>query len=153
VVTFHVIEHVLEPRQLLAEVNRTLKKRGLLAIKTPNVDSRLARLTGPFWGLMNPPFHINYFTPRTLRAFLEDTGFSVESISTRFSPEYNFNFFTEFLFSLYRRIIQSEGATGYDRNSLGRGFLDQLIKFPQRQILSIPTFFDNDYEIVGFARK
>jgi len=153
VVTFHVIEHVLKPRQLLVEVNRILKKGGLFVVKTPNVDSKLARLTGPFWGFMNPPFHINYFTPRTLRIFLEDTGFSVENITTRFNPEYSFNFFIEFLFSLYRRIIQSEGAKRYGRNSLGRGFLDQLVKFPQRQILSIPTFIDNDYEIVGFARK
>ena len=144
VVTFHVIEHVLDPRKLLAEANRILKKGGLFVIRTPNIDSRLSKFTGAYWGDMNPPLHINHFSPMTLKIFLEKTGFSVESIITRYSPEYNFNFFTEFLFSSYRRAIEKKGAKRYNRHSLGRGFLDQLVKFPQKQILSIPTIFDND---------
>jgi len=81
---WHVLEHVRDPREFLAQVYALLKSKGLLALEVPNVGSSAARISGTEWELMSPKEHFYYFTPATLRRYLEEAGFSIVSTRTFF---------------------------------------------------------------------
>jgi len=72
---FHILEHILDPRNYLKEINRILKPGGLIAVEVPNVGSLKAKLTRGNWGSFKPPRHLYYFSPKTLTLLLEKTGF------------------------------------------------------------------------------
>lgn len=69
-----VLEHLPNPKQTLLEVNRILKKDGLLVVNYPNVDSLLARIFGRRWWFYLS-VHLFYFTHKTINKMLEKTGF------------------------------------------------------------------------------
>jgi len=72
-----VIEHLIDPRAVVAEVRRLLRPGGRVVLLTPDLGSLVARLTGPRWyGLLDD--HYFYFSRDTLRRFLESEGFEVE---------------------------------------------------------------------------
>jgi 2-polyprenyl-3-methyl-5-hydroxy-6-metoxy-1,4-benzoquinol methylase len=80
-----VIEHLNEPRRMLAEIRRLLKPGGALYIITPNVDSLACRLLHERAATFDGRNHLVYFSPATLARALEAEGFRVESMSTRVS--------------------------------------------------------------------
>jgi ubiquinone/menaquinone biosynthesis C-methylase UbiE len=153
VTLFHVIEHVLDPRSFLAEVRRILKVGGGVVVRTPNIDSKISRVTGRYWGWMNPPFHLNYFSSYSLSKILNNAGFSVDFITMRLSPEHNKNFFTELMFSMYRGLTAKMMHGTYSKESMGRKVHFHLTTGPIKRVLTTPTFLDDDKEVVAFARK
>jgi SAM-dependent methyltransferase len=81
VVLNDVIEHLTDPRAALLRVKDLLRPGGLLYLVTPDIDSLSARLLrSRWWGLR--PAHIYYFSPRTLRDLLHETGFEVELVKS-----------------------------------------------------------------------
>lgn len=74
-----VIEHVTDPSKILKQVNRILKKGGLLVIDTPNVDSFFAKLRGRKWGDF-VRMHIYYFSPKSIEKILKKNGFKIIKI-------------------------------------------------------------------------
>jgi 2-polyprenyl-3-methyl-5-hydroxy-6-metoxy-1,4-benzoquinol methylase len=54
----HVIEHVLNPIQLLRECRRVLKPEGKIVILTPNLGSQGHRLFQQAWVPLDPPGHL-----------------------------------------------------------------------------------------------
>lgn len=78
----NVLEHVLDPGQLLVSIGRVMAVDGLLAITVPNDNSPLHRLLRSegltdrdFW--FAPPQHLHYFNGETLPRFCEQLGFEV----------------------------------------------------------------------------
>jgi 2-polyprenyl-3-methyl-5-hydroxy-6-metoxy-1,4-benzoquinol methylase len=69
----HVLEHVEEPRALLAALHEKLTPGGLVFIQVPNV------VENPFDLVIAD--HISHFTPATLRMLMEDAGFEVVTLS------------------------------------------------------------------------
>jgi 2-polyprenyl-3-methyl-5-hydroxy-6-metoxy-1,4-benzoquinol methylase len=82
VVMSHVIEHVHWPRELLTEVRRILKPGRRLVIATPNARSLGHRLLGSRWPFLDPPRHLQVFTPRALESLVLAAGFCEPRIST-----------------------------------------------------------------------
>ena len=76
-----LIEHLPDPRAALDKVLRLLRPGGYLAISTGDVGSMVARLSGRFWHLMIPPFHIYFFSRRTIHRYLKQAGFKDVRIS------------------------------------------------------------------------
>ena len=74
---WHVLEHVSDPKKFLVQVNRLLKKNGLLVIEVPNIRSIAATISLMNWELMAPKEHLFYFNSYTLKKLLQDTGFSI----------------------------------------------------------------------------
>lgn len=71
----HVIEHMHAPRQALDSVHRLLRPGGVVYIDTPNIDSKGASEFGRNWRGLEPPRHLVLFTPDSLAALLQETGF------------------------------------------------------------------------------
>lgn len=77
---WHVVEHLWAPRRDLHIVRSLLKPEGTLIVEVPNFDDPLRRLFGRSWSYIDVPRHLLHFTPRTLRNFLEEAGFAVETL-------------------------------------------------------------------------
>jgi SAM-dependent methyltransferase len=72
----NVLEHSLDPRKMLRDVQRILKPGGQVWISCPNSRSWLRKVFGRSWLNWHVPFHIAHFSPTTLCQLLSDTGFS-----------------------------------------------------------------------------
>jgi SAM-dependent methyltransferase len=77
-----VLEHVPEPRRLLAEVAPLLRPGGALYLTTPHVRGINARLLGTDWGAVAPPEHLQLFSVRGMRSALESCGLEVVRVRT-----------------------------------------------------------------------
>lgn len=71
----HVVEHVHDPRALLAACLRLLKPGGYFWIETPNILSRGHARFGRHWRGLEAPRHLILFHPRALRGLMEGVGF------------------------------------------------------------------------------
>jgi SAM-dependent methyltransferase len=92
-----VLEHVFNPKELLAEIHRVLRSGGVLWLDVPNeagtyylLGNLYQRLRGRDW-VVNlsptfPPYHVFGFTPRSLRKLLQETGFQVRRLTTHATP-------------------------------------------------------------------
>ncbi len=72
----NVLEHSLDPKQMLLDVHRILASNGQVWISCPNSESWLRRMFGRAWINWHVPFHISHFSAATLRELLEGTGYS-----------------------------------------------------------------------------
>ncbi len=88
IILWHVLEHVLNPRALLAEINRILKPGGVLLVSVPNFSSFEARVCKDKWFHLDVPRHVTHFSDTTLQEALGETGFEVRH-KTGFAPEYD----------------------------------------------------------------
>jgi len=83
VVTFwHVLEHLEQPGLVLREATRVLKKGGILALDSPNLDSAAFRLLGGRWSWIYIPGHLQYFRARPFARWLETHGLTVNRLET-----------------------------------------------------------------------
>jgi 2-polyprenyl-3-methyl-5-hydroxy-6-metoxy-1,4-benzoquinol methylase len=75
VALFDVIEHISNPKQLLAHLRTLLRPGGCLVLSTPNVDGISRRALGSSWAVLNPGEHLFYFSETTLSAMLKQAGY------------------------------------------------------------------------------
>ncbi len=71
----NVLEHSLDPRQMLQDVHRILVGGGEVWISCPNSKSWLRQVFGRSWINWHVPFHISHFSAVTLRELLESAGY------------------------------------------------------------------------------
>ncbi|EQC45756.1 methionine biosynthesis protein MetW-like protein [Bacteriovorax sp. BSW11_IV] len=80
VTLWDVIEHITDPAQTIIEIKRILKDDGIFVVNYPDIDTWPCKLLGKKW-----PFylsvHLFYFTPKTIREYLNKFDFKVETIS------------------------------------------------------------------------
>lgn len=91
-VMFHVIEHVPDPLALLELCRKLIKPHGLLVLKTPNVESSIAKLTGASWHWISPPAHLYLYSPATLKKLIAKAGYRTVTLKTSQGDAHN-NFF------------------------------------------------------------
>ena len=70
VVLANVLEHSIEPRQMLSQVHRLLKKGGEVWISLPNNRSWLRSVFGRKWINWHVPFHVSHLGSRSLGELL-----------------------------------------------------------------------------------
>jgi len=85
---WHVLEHLSEPLKTLKTLTRLLKKGGILAISTPNIDSLQAEIGRGQWFHLDPPRHLYVFSPQTLELMMRPLGFGLLKVH-HFSLEQN----------------------------------------------------------------
>jgi SAM-dependent methyltransferase len=80
VTMFEVIEHLSDPLATMAQVAELLVPSGTLALSTPNCECPHAAAGEPINVWFDPPEHISYFGPGTIRNCLTRSGFEVLAI-------------------------------------------------------------------------
>lgn len=81
VVMFDVIEHFDHPNRALQIVKRILKKNGILAVVTPDVESFSCKVLRAYWPHWKEE-HIIYYSKRGLSKLFELNGFKIEAMKT-----------------------------------------------------------------------
>ncbi len=92
VLLLDILEHLVRPERLLAEVRPALRESGLLVVSVPNVANitvRLALLFGHFRytdrGILDRT-HLSFYTRKTARAFLVENGWEIVAAKTTVMP-------------------------------------------------------------------
>jgi SAM-dependent methyltransferase len=73
-----LIEHVRDPRELLAKVRRLLKPGGVLSVETPDIDAWDFRLLSRrYWAGYHIPRHFYIFDKKNFSELAREVGFEV----------------------------------------------------------------------------
>jgi SAM-dependent methyltransferase len=75
IVSNHLLEHVHDPRRLLVESRRILRRGGRFIAATPNAAGWGHRRFGADWRGLEPPRHLQIFTPASITALARGSGF------------------------------------------------------------------------------
>jgi 2-polyprenyl-3-methyl-5-hydroxy-6-metoxy-1,4-benzoquinol methylase len=81
-----LLEHLRDPRSLLAECRRILRPGGVMMATTPNGASWTAAVMGARWdvfSLNGMGGHVSFFNPGSLHLLAERAGFEVSRLETR----------------------------------------------------------------------
>jgi 2-polyprenyl-3-methyl-5-hydroxy-6-metoxy-1,4-benzoquinol methylase len=82
VTMWDVLEHMIDPHAELLEVQRVLRRDGVLVLETQNIASWAPRLLGKHWIHYGNDLHLFHFSPATITRILADTGFNLIKITT-----------------------------------------------------------------------
>jgi SAM-dependent methyltransferase len=83
---FDVLEHLYEPKQVMARVGEWLKPGGIFYVLVPNADSAEARVFGSYWHGLELPRHLFHYSPASLKFLAESAGLQEVSLKTRRNP-------------------------------------------------------------------
>jgi SAM-dependent methyltransferase len=83
---FDVLEHLYEPRRVIAKVGEWLKPGGIFYVLVPNIDSAEARVFGTYWHGLEMPRHLFHYCPESLCNLANVAGLSEVSVVTRRNP-------------------------------------------------------------------
>jgi SAM-dependent methyltransferase len=72
-----VIEHTIDPVQTLKEIATVLKQNGFAVLSTPNPNGWAARLFGKRWINWHTPYHMQFFSEKSLKLAAEQAGYKV----------------------------------------------------------------------------
>lgn len=75
-----VFEHVPNPKPLLQEISRLLRKGGILFLEVPNVEALIYKVVKERHVCIFGFAHLNYWAPDTLKKVLSLTGFETGKI-------------------------------------------------------------------------
>lgn len=86
IVCANVLEHVVDPAELLSILMRLMHSHSLLVLVVPNDFSALhqhllktKKISKEFW--LCYPDHLSYFNKDSMEKFLEDSGFSIQAVT------------------------------------------------------------------------
>ncbi|RPJ53055.1 MAG: class I SAM-dependent methyltransferase [Acidobacteria bacterium] len=147
VVTFwHVLEHLEQPGLVLREATRVLKKGGILALNSPNLDSAAFRLLGGRWSWVYVPGHLQYFRAKPFARWLETQGLTVDRLETwTHAPNLYFMLEEAFLLTaarLMERIpVIRKPSSGIKRFVYG-SYHQQVVQARLRALYNLTPYLD-----------
>jgi SAM-dependent methyltransferase len=83
---FDVLEHLYEPRKIMARVSEWLKPGGIFYVLVPNIDSAEGRVFGSYWHGLELPRHLFHYSPASLKFLAQSAGLQAVSLETRRNP-------------------------------------------------------------------
>jgi len=95
-----VIEHIIDPYEVLAKLKLCLNEDGVFFISTP-VGKRFEFLTNAF----DTPSHLHFFTPKSLNLLLKKSGFN-EIDYQYYSEMYPYNTTREYCYQRIKKIAK-----------------------------------------------
>lgn len=95
VTMFHVLEHLRNPIELCSFLTTYLRTNGTLIIEVPNADDSMLNFSKEYRKFFWQRAHISYFTARTVKKILKESGYSKVKIKgiQRYSFENALNWF------------------------------------------------------------
>ena len=86
-ITHQLIEHVRDPRDLLAKLRGILKPGGVLSVETPDIDAWDFRLLSRrYWAGYHIPRHFYIFNKSNFTELAREVGFEVVSTRSLVNP-------------------------------------------------------------------
>ncbi len=76
----HVLEHCIDPLNVLKSLKRVLKSEAVLVCEVPNNSCAGLQQQGACWRWLDVPRHLNFFTPKSLEIILTAAGFSLQGL-------------------------------------------------------------------------
>lgn len=125
VIMSHLIEHVQDPVETMAETARVLKPGGYVVGETPNIDSWDHGLFGRYWGGFHVPRHLYLFSGGTLGRLLQEVGLEEVRLTHALQPSH---------WAIGVQNFLRRGRTTSDRLAGGRAFY-----FPILLLLFLPV--------------
>jgi SAM-dependent methyltransferase len=89
--SWHSLEHHYSPRATMREVNRVLRPGGYGIFAVPSGDNIGLRMFRSYWGPLEVPRHLYYFTHASISRLFGEVGLRVERVY------YDFSFYGLFL--------------------------------------------------------
>ena len=83
---FDVLEHLYEPRRVMAKITEWLKPGGIFYVFVPNIDSAEARVFGSYWCGLELPRHLFHYSPASLRYLTKSVGLEEVALVTTRNP-------------------------------------------------------------------
>jgi 2-polyprenyl-3-methyl-5-hydroxy-6-metoxy-1,4-benzoquinol methylase len=75
ITAWHVLEHVPDIKETVAELRVALKEKGKLIVAVPNPDSYDAKYYEANWAAYDVPRHLWHFAPKDMEALMAGMGF------------------------------------------------------------------------------
>ena len=79
VILSQILEHFLDPLQILIRVNSLLNRGGAVAIAVPNIDAILIKILKSNSSFLGLPEHLTHFSFKGLEAILQRAGFAAKN--------------------------------------------------------------------------
>lgn len=146
VVGWMVVEHLHDPVDALAKLNRWTRPGGWLVLSMPNAGSYEFRIFRDMWYALQLPTHLTHFTPATIERILSLAGWRPEKILHQQNLD---NLIASFGYRL-----RAEGKS--------RRLSDALIRFPETPswlhyalfpIATVASWFGQTGRMTVWARK
>ncbi len=83
---FHILEHLVDPKNTLSQIHNLLDDNGILAIEVPNIRSLPAIMRKRSWHGYVLPYHLWHFSLQTVTKLLKDSGLQVIYYKYPFMP-------------------------------------------------------------------
>ena len=77
---WHVLEHVHELNEYVAQLKNMLTEKGKIFIAVPNYTSYDAQHYGQFWAAYDVPRHLYHFSPESMKKLVEQHGLTIKKI-------------------------------------------------------------------------
>jgi len=84
IVSYDVFEHLADPRAALKSAHKLLKKDGYLVVRVPYLGSLQGLVMKEKSPIIDPPFHIQYYSRKSMKSFFNTNNFTTLSQSTPF---------------------------------------------------------------------
>lgn len=95
---WHVLEHVPDVENQIAELKRLLKPNGTIVIAVPNFNSYDAKYYGQFWAAYDVPRHLWHFSKTAIKLLFQKQDMHLEKIL----PMYFDSFYVSLLSEKYK---------------------------------------------------
>lgn len=95
---WHVLEHVYDLNKTIENLNKIIRKDGVLIVALPNHKSFDAKNYKNYWAAWDVPIHVNHFCPKTITKLMSKYDFTLKNkIGMKFD-----SFYVSLLSSEYR---------------------------------------------------
>ncbi|HEX8707888.1 MAG TPA: class I SAM-dependent methyltransferase [Pyrinomonadaceae bacterium] len=125
-----VLEHVGDPREVVAEIARVLRPGGLLWGTTPHVRGISGHALGLKWSVIAPPEHLQLFSLKGLKRMLAAAGLRRVRLTTQ-----GVNPFEILQSWRSSRSAGGQQMEGFNRVEAGYQLNRQLMSSPSRRVL------------------
>jgi 2-polyprenyl-3-methyl-5-hydroxy-6-metoxy-1,4-benzoquinol methylase len=116
---WEVLEHTMDPLDVLKTVSNMVSPQGLIVMSVPNFTSLESRLFGKYWSGLDVPRHLYHFTPATLDKMLKNAELDIVYLKTVNASQ----------------ILEFADPITYGRESI-RNLLINLKLYPERKRIS-----------------
>lgn len=75
ILLYQVLEHIIEPKKFLGNINLMLKEHGKVIIEVPNLEDHLLKISREYFDFFYQEAHVCYYSPKSLVFLLEQCDY------------------------------------------------------------------------------